>query len=657
MHNGSVLNAGELTLESDHLARMVKSSAIAGLAELVWNSLDAEATTIDVEVRLTVAGAVDQVLVTDDGHGFSPDEVEDLMSSVGGSWKASKGDRKTRNGARILHGRKGEGRLQAFAFGDVARWQSVALVDGASTKTEFNIRRDDLKRYEWSSSETSSNVGTKVTVSAGMREPRVLANADAADKLLRHLALYLTEYPDVVVRFNGDRLDPNKLIDRRDELAVDYENDAGSVSVTVIEWHEPVDRALFLCDEEGATLHETEARLQAPGFNFTGYVKWEGFRTHEVDLLLADAGSPETGPALEAARRAIREHFRKRAVERSRSVVEDWRSEDVYPFADEPADDVERAEQALFNFVAVTASAAVNRIDDKQAKALSLRTMKHVVTDDPGSLEVIFREVLSLPEDKLAELHSLVERTPLTSLVGAMKKITGRLEFLAALELMLFDPQVAPDVLERAHLQEIIGAEPWLFGEEFALHVSDKGLTALLQAHLGILGRDSSGIDAVRDESGRVRRVDFMFGRCLELNRLKTEHLVVEIKRPTVVVTRDELNQIEDYARAVASDSRFDVETTEWDFVVVSAELDGYVAERSTQPGKPKGLAFESPDGRVRVWARQWNSIIADARHRLKFVRSQLEYDPGADEAVTYLQENYPEYVPQRVAELKTNED
>ncbi len=78
-HNDVVVHAGEPTLESDHLVRMVKANAIAGVAELVWNSLDAEATRVEVRVHCTDSGAVDQVSVADSGHGFSPDEVEELM--------------------------------------------------------------------------------------------------------------------------------------------------------------------------------------------------------------------------------------------------------------------------------------------------------------------------------------------------------------------------------------------------------------------------------------------------------------------------------------------------------------------------------------------------------------------------------------------------
>ena len=641
---------GELTIEADHLDRLVKQNVVAGLAELVWNSLDAEATKVEITVRLTDLGAVDQVVVSDNGHGFSPDEVEELMSSLGGSWKRTKADRKTRHNQRILHGSKGEGRFQAFAFGDIVRWESVVQDDGDRRLTELTIRRSDLSSFEWSDQFTQRPVGTTVTVSAGSREPRALAQESSSRKLLERLALYLTQYPDLEVTFNGQPLDPEPLIDRNETLPIEYSDDHGALAVAVIEWHDQVDRALFLCDANGITLHQIPPGIHAPGFHFTAYAKWDGFRTHEKDLLLADTGLPETAGPIEAARKALRKHFQQRSMERTRGLVEGWREEKVHPYPQPPVDDAERAEQALFNYVAVTAASAVNSIEDHRAKALSLQTMKLALAQDPGAVEEVFREVLALPEDKLNELRGLLARTSLAALVGAMKKVTDRLRYIRGLQELLFDADTAPQVLERAHIHEIIGAEPWLFGEEYALHVSDQGLTRLLEAHLGELGRDAAVAEPVRDPEGRIRRVDFMFARSLEHNRNRHEHLVVEIKRPTVKLGEDELHQIERFARTVSRDNRFDTDTTEWDFLLVSTEMNDYVHDRSNQPDKPKGLAFESPDRKTRVWAQTWSSIIGDAEHRMKFVKDQLQYDPGSEDAIGYLQDNYPECVPPVVA-------
>jgi hypothetical protein len=280
---------------------------------------------------------------------------------------------------------------------------------------------------------------------------------------------------------------------------------------------------------------------------------------------------------------------------------------------------------------------------------LSLQTMRIAVGRDPSAIEFIMQEVLKLPEAKIVEFRQLIERTSLTAMVDAMRLVTGRLEFLAGLEMLLFDPEQAPNVLERAHIHRMIENEPWLFGEEFSMHVSDRSLTALLQAHVAVIGRDDLVSEPVTDEDGHMRRIDFMFGRAIELNRKLREHLVVEIKRPSVVVGRHEMAQIEDYAAAVANDNRFDREAVQWDFVLLATELDERAEDRASQREKPRGLIHDGNDG-VRVWVKRWSEVVHDCRHRLRFIRDQLEYDPDADQAVAYLRETYPDYVPDHLA-------
>ncbi len=507
-----------------------------------------------------------------------------------------------------------------------------------------------LDQYDWSESqETDEPVGTTCTVLAGGEQPHALLTPAARRDLRSILALYLTQYPDVVINFDGTPLDVNELIVRRDDIEVAFDNPHGPVVVTVLEWAGSVDRALYLCDEAGATLHESPMRIHAPGFVFTAYVRWAGFRVHETLLPLADMDNDDVGPAVEAAREALRQHFRERRAESTKSVVDEWREENVYPYDEDPSDALGQAEQALFNYVAVTASEAVNRIEDQQAKALSLSAIRVAVEQAPSSIEVIFREILRLRDAKIDEFRQLIERTSLTALVDAMRLVTGRIEFLAALELLLFDPDHAPKVLERAHLHKMIENEPWLFGEEFSMHVSDRSLTALLQAHVQLLGRSDLITDPVTDPYGKPRRIDFLFGRALELNRSRREHVVVEIKRPTVIAGREQLAQIEDYATAVVGDSRFDIETVNWDFILVATDLDDHVAQRATQRDKPRGLVHDGENG-VRIWARRWSEIVADCKHRMKFIRDQLEYDPSSDEAVAFLRATYPDYVPEHLA-------
>jgi hypothetical protein len=650
----------KIAAADDHLKRMVgNTKPVLGLAELVWNAVDANATTVDITVNRTVADAVDEVVVRDNGHGFTADEITAMFGAVGGSWKHHAANRKTRGGGRILHGDKGEGRWKAFAMGDRVVWESVTVRNDDQPNQQVRVAMSEqrLDEYDWTGPiDTDGPLGTTVTVIAGMKEPNALLDDKARRDLTGVLALYLTKYPDVTVRFDGTPLAVSDLIIHREEINVAYENEHGPVSLTIIEWDANFDRALYLCDEDGATLHEDVPGIHAPGFVFTAYIRWAGFRIHESLLPLADMDNDEVGPAVEAAKDALRAYFREKQVNDTKTVVQEWRDEHVYPFPDEPADAVAMAEQALFNFVAVSAADAVNRIPDQTSKALSLQTMRIAVERDPSAVEFIMQEVLKLPEAKIDEFRQLIERTSLTAMVDAMRLVTGRLEFLAGLELLLFDPEHAPKVLERAHIHKMIENEPWLFGEEFSMHVSDRSLTALLQAHVALMERDGLVSDHVTDRDGNLRRIDFMFGRAIELNRKVREHLVVEIKRPSIIVGRQEMAQIEDYAAAVAKDNRFDHEAVKWDFVLLATELDERAKDRTSQRDKPRGLIHDGDNG-VRVWVKRWSEVIHDCQHRLRFIRDQLEYDPDADQAVAYLRETYPDYVPDHMAEPPPSPD
>ncbi len=56
-------------VDADQFDRLARpSQPVAGIEELIWNSLDAEAEIVAVTIGRTELDAVDVVVVTDDGH-------------------------------------------------------------------------------------------------------------------------------------------------------------------------------------------------------------------------------------------------------------------------------------------------------------------------------------------------------------------------------------------------------------------------------------------------------------------------------------------------------------------------------------------------------------------------------------------------------------
>jgi hypothetical protein len=137
--------------------------------------------------------------------------------------------------------------------------------------------------------------------------------------------------------------------------------------------------------------------------------------------------------------------------------------------------------------------------------------------------------------------------------------VADRLKFIHGLEALLFDVDSKKLLKERSQLHRMVAENnTWIFGEEFNLTVDDQSLTEVLRKHRKLIG-DNVVIDQpVRRIDGKVGIIDLMLSRMVPQNHSdEREHLVVELKRPSVKVGADEITQVKKYAFTVADDERF----------------------------------------------------------------------------------------------------
>lgn len=77
-----------VSVRDDFLARQTKAKPVPALAELIWNSLDGDATEVSVEfAHADLAGGMSKIVVYDNGDGFSRVDARALFGNLGGSWK------------------------------------------------------------------------------------------------------------------------------------------------------------------------------------------------------------------------------------------------------------------------------------------------------------------------------------------------------------------------------------------------------------------------------------------------------------------------------------------------------------------------------------------------------------------------------------------
>ncbi len=627
-----------VSLQEDHLESIIRGP-VDGVTELIWNALDADADLVTVRIERNQLGGVTEVRVEDDGHGMTPTEARSQFAQLGGSWKRTADRSRTQN--RTLHGKAGQGRWRAFGIGGgKVRWETVAEADGKRLLTILSIDRHDLRRVHVSDpTPTDRPIGTVAIVDGIAEQPASLLRDKTVEKLTVVFALHLSKYP-VTIAFDTTRLDPASIQDRRVDLPLELDPRFQDPVLTVIEWKTDVERYLFLCDAEGVALHEVRPGVQATGISFTAYLRTSFIREHESELALAEMDNQNLAPLLEATRDRLRTHFRERQDEMSHEVIAKWKHEEVYPYREPTDDAVEIVKRRFFDYVATTAAPVLNAGSDQNAKRLSLRLLAEAVETRPSSLRRVLTDVVRLNDDQIALFDRLLDRTPLESILSSAGVIADRLDFLEALEILVFDARVKPKVLERTQLHPLIAGSTWLFGEEFALAASDSSLNRVLKEHIKILGRDELAPDEEMDEEGR-RRIDLLLGRATSPEANRREHLVIELKRPSIVIGRDQLDQLEDYANAVTSHPRFDKTEVQWDFWIVGSSIDDIAERRAHQKDKPPGLFFDSDEHRIKMWAMTWGVLIENARHRLKWVRDQLGYEASEKSAMDFLEREY----------------
>jgi len=659
MRRGAGLKQIEVQVENDHIQRITTARPLAAVAELIWNAYDADATEVRVNLEKGQLTELGSIIVIDDGSGIPLNTIEDSFQKLGGSWKRP-GARTT--GGRAVHGEKGQGRFKAFALGESVAWTSKHCGE------RFTIfgQKSNLKNFEVSDPVDTSSHGCTVTIRDVIKDFEIWAANGFADKVRDVFALQLYDDPSFRIIYDGVAVDAREAIASVTPypIAIDQGGRTLEATLDVVEWKKSVDRKLMLCLPGRFSFYEIPPGVQARGFEFTAYLTAEHFQElandHSEGLVELD---PVSNALIEASKVRLREHFRAREAARSRDKIQEWVEAAIYPYEGAAADPIEINERQLFDVVALNLadySADFDKSSAKQKK-LVLQLIKAAIESGTTNLLSILEKVIDLPKERQDELADLLRKTSLTAVINAAKAVTDRLDFLKALQLLVFEPKSRRQLLERSQLHRIIAQETWIFGEQFNLVNDDQDLSSVLRSHIELLGGEReapASAEPVLDADGKAAIVDLMLSaRIPTPTDDERRHLVVELKRPLQPLNEDVLGQIRKYAKAVALDPRFKHSNVQWDFVAISNKFTHDAELEARMAGKPRGLIMELDDPiKVRVWAKTWGQIIQEAEGRLTFYRRRLEYQASDEEALGYLRTINDAYLSEavkaRIAEL-----
>jgi hypothetical protein len=638
----------EVKVENDHIERLTTAKPILALSELIWNAYDADAATVRVEFEEGGLTKLALIRVQDDGDGIPYDDAEGYFKSLGGSWK--KKGAKTRDG-RFIHGEKGQGRFKAFSLGETVTWISSANGKRFSIAGQIS----NLKTFKVSDVFPTTSKGCTVEISDVQKDFQIRGDDGFRDQIRDVFALQLYEDPNFEIVYDGEKIDAREAIRDVTRYTISATSEDGiTATLEIIEWKRKIERKLMLCLPGRFSFHSMSPGIQARGFDFTAYLTADLFQEmadeNRESLVELD---PSAIALIEAAKSKLRGHFRQKESERSRSKIQEWKDAKIYPYEGKISDPIQRNERQVFDVVALNLADYSNDFDKAPAKQQQfiLQLIKAAIETGTSTLPAILEKVIDLPKAKQEELAELLRKTTLTAVINAAKAVTDRLDFLKALQILIFDPKSKKQLLERSQLHRILAQETWIFGEEFNLLNDDEDLTSVLRSHLTVLGRTELSPEPVFDTDGNAGIVDLMLSRRVPTaTDHERKHLVIELKRPSQPINEEVLSQVKKYAKAVASDDRFIESGVVWDFLAVSNSFTSDAEMDARQTGKPRGLIVEYDEPtKIRVWAKTWGQIIQEAEGRLTFYKRRLEYQANDAEALKYLKTINPGYLSEEV--------
>ncbi|MFD9735681.1 ATP-binding protein [Umezawaea sp. NPDC059074] len=636
------VRAGKGTILSPVVER---ASAVDILAELIWNALDAEATNVETTVLVDGIDTPVEIIISDNGHGMPHADVHDLFLTHSESWKQAK--RFSPNINRPLHGQLGRGRFLAYAVADRVEWRSVSEDSGSFSETVIQGYRRAPHEFSFDGPFPSDGpTGTTVRLHARQTSRVVsIAEGDIHLPLTARLASSLFALPEVTVLHLGRRIDPQAHVNQTVELELDVDLAAqsgmGTARLQVVEWATDMkSKTMYLCDDRGAVVTEYKpARLPPAPIHWTAYLRWEGFRDPEL-MRPADLLVPEMrhGELLGAAQHALAGYLNGRLDEQKGRILAEWKAEGVYPYLGEARSAAEEVEREIFDVVAVVASPAIGR--DHKQKKLSLRLLQEMTRAKPTRTNRALNAILDLSDEEQEVLIDLLERTELSSIVRAAQTIADRSDFLHGLRGLLYSDETKSAFREVDQLHPMLVSEPWVFGDEWSLALSESGLTRVVQT---IVGDDDVAFASspVLLPSGRRGRVDMVFSRHLPESE-RTRHLVVELKRP-MTLTMTEFGQINNYAAAITEHPEVQGTPHDWDFWLVGTAIDKAVRNLHSDPSRP-GLTTNNPH--YRIWVTTWGQLLDQAERRVQAIRAALELVSTEETSRAYLQRRHSQFIP-----------
>ena len=213
----------------------------------------------------------------------------------------------------------------------------------------------------------------------------------------------------------------------------------------------------------------------------------------------------------------------------------------------------------------------------------------------------------------------------LSNITKTIKLLQDRYKAIIDLQQLVFNKDLKAN--EVKHIQEMIEAHYWIFGEQYSLvTAAEPNFEEALRRYTSYLHKeyDDTGIE----HPDKLKQMD-IFAVRQDVHSDGISNIVVELKHPDVRLGEKQLSQVKKYMNVIMSVDQFNAPNMTWEFYLVGNTFtsDNFIKNEidSNKGHGERSLVFKVD--RYKIYVKTWSEVFSEFQVRYDYLLKKLSLD------------------------------
>ena len=642
-------------LTEHHLTEKQIQNAIS---EYIWNGLDANASI--VELNYTFGGGdvsgephIRKLTVKDNGEGIDYYKLDKTFGPFYDSEKSNLAIEDRHHST--LHGKNGIGRLAFSAFAKNAKWTTI-FQHSNKKRLKYNIEISDNSIKDFNPDDENKLIVTKEDLGTFVEFSnfKKLINHSSGYKPIENTIFdtlkrefgwkleLLSKQKDTKILINGTLLNYEDNINERDTLTIKYPGSEIEFDIQYIQWKQPlIDEfsRFYFINSKGVEIYKETTKFNNKGdcFYHSIFIQSSYFDNFEfnpqTEITRPSNQNTKASAEFKYLDKEVRQYLKLKRTpflrDYANKIINEFERlgyitrKNKSPFELLAVDDLETVIKELYviepRIFSELGSEQIQTVIDLFQLVLNSESRKQILT--------IMDKVVKLDHEERTKFTKILELSELNRIINTVEMISERYSVLKTLREVVFNKAFGAN--ERDHLQKIISANYWIFGEEYNLVSEDVDFEKALRNYLYIIRGVKK--DVWMKNPDKYDRMDLFLSR-QDRHSDTIRNVIIELKHPTKVnIGLTEWDQVMRYMQIISQEPQFSGDTFTWDFYLIGSQFDSSknieaLLENNQNKGI-SGLALQTKN--YRIFVKKWIDVIAQCELRHDFINEKLKLKKG----------------------------